>query len=145
MPTLTFAVQPDGLIVDVMIGPDASTCIDLKQAGQPIPRPLRVRGVMDTATDLTAVAPRVLQALGLSAIGHARTSTAGGQINVGVYEISLSILPPTGSAAMFTASQLVVTELIHAAPGIEVLVGLDVILQGVFNVDGPARIFTFTF
>jgi hypothetical protein len=46
---------------------------------------------------------------------------------------------------MFTAPYLRVTELVHAAPAIELLVGLDVILQGVLNVDGPNRMFTFTF
>jgi hypothetical protein len=30
-------------------------------------------------------------------------------------------LPPTGGASMFTDPHLLVTELIHAAPGIEVL------------------------
>jgi hypothetical protein len=64
---------------------------------------------------------------------------------VGVYEVSLSIPPPTGTTPLFTVSQLVVTELVHAAPGIEVLVGLDLLLQGVFHLDGPARVFTFTF
>jgi hypothetical protein len=145
MPTLTFSVQPDGLLVDVMIGMDAAGCQYLQQSGRPIPRSVLVRGIMDTAADATAVAPRALQALGLPLYGSAQTATAGGLMNVGVYEISLSILPATGTATMFTAPRLVVTELIHAAPGIEVLVGLDVILQGIFNVDGPGRVFSFTF
>jgi hypothetical protein len=100
---------------------------------------------MDTATDVTAVAPRLLQGLGLPLYGSAQTHTAGGAVQSGVYEISLSILSPTGPGAMFTAPQLLATELIHAAPGIEVLVGLDVLLQGILHVDGPAGFFTFTY
>jgi hypothetical protein len=145
MPTLTFPIQPDGLVVDVLIGPERKQILALQARGQSIPRPVVVRGVMDTAADVTAVAPRVLQALGLTSTRSVRTYTAGGSIQVGLYEISLSILPATGSTPLFTAPCLFVTELVHAAPGIEVLVGLDVLLQGVLNVDGPAGIFSFSF
>jgi hypothetical protein len=100
---------------------------------------------MDTASDLTAVTGRILQALGLSTSRSVKTHTASGSVSVDVYEISLSILPPTGMTAMFTTSHLEVTELLHAAPGIDVLVGLDVILQGVLHVDGPGGTFSFTF
>jgi hypothetical protein len=90
MPTLTFPVQPDGLLVEVLV-------------------------------DVTAIAPRVIQALQLPLFGSAQTSTASGQVIVGVYEVSLSILPATGSSPLFTVPQLVVTELVHASPGIEFL------------------------
>ena len=46
---------------------------------------------------------------------------------------------------MFTDANLLATELGHAAPGIGVLVGLNVILQGVLNVDGPRGVFSFSF
>jgi hypothetical protein len=144
MPTLTFPVQKDGLVVGVMIGMDSANCQALQQSGQPIPRPILVQGIMDTGTDATAVAHRLIHALGLPLYGSAQTSTAAGQVNVGVYEISLSIVPP-GGAAQFTDPRLVATELIYAAPGIEVLVGLDVILQGILHVDGPGGTFSFTF
>jgi hypothetical protein len=100
---------------------------------------------MDTGTDVTAVAPWVLRALGLSLAGSAQTHTAAGAVQAGVYRISLSILSPTGSGPMFTAPQMLATEVVNAPPGIEVLVGLDVILQGVFTVDGPKGFFTFAF
>lgn len=145
MPTLTFSVQPDGLLIPVMIGLDAPSCRALQQAGQAIPRPLQLTGVMDTATDVPAIAPRVLKVLALPQLGSAQTHTASGSVTVGIYEVSLSILPPAGSAPMFTAPHLVVSELIHAAPGIEVLVGLDIIWQGVLNIDGPNLVFSFLF
>jgi hypothetical protein len=143
--TLTFPVQPDGLVVDVMIGLDAGNSQALQRLGQPIPRPVRARGVVDTATDLTAVAPAVLQALGLSSSQSAHIHTAGGLVQVKVYDISLSILPPPGSAPLLTVPQLTASELIHAAPTVEVLIGLDVLLQVVFHLDGPGRVFTLTF
>jgi hypothetical protein len=145
MPTLTFSVQPDGLLVEVVIGPDANQLRQWQAQGQAIPRPIRVGAIMDTGTDVTAVAPQVIKALGLPLSGSARTHTASGHVPVDVYGISLSILSPTGSGPMFTAPSLLAIELTHAAPGIDVLVGLDIILQGVLNVDGPRGVFSFTF
>jgi hypothetical protein len=100
---------------------------------------------MDTGTDATAVAQQVVRSLGLPLSASARTHTASGYVPVDVYGISLSILPATGSGSMFTAPDLVATGLIHTAPGIDVLVGLDVILQGVLHVDGPGGVFSFAF
>ncbi len=145
MPPVTFPVLPDGLLMNAMIGLDVGRCQDLQVIGQPIPRSVLVRGVLDTGADVTAVAPRVLQALGLSPSGSASTHTAGGLVFVNVYEISLSILHPISSSPFFTGSHLQVTELGHAAPSVEVLVGLDVLLQGVLTLDGPARTFALSF
>jgi hypothetical protein len=141
---MTFAIQPDGLVVDVVIAPDANQMQQWQAQGQPIPRPLRVRGVMDTASDVTAVAPHVFQALGLSSTRSAQTHTASGMVNPKVYEISLSIVQASGAGPMYTAPQLTVTELFHAAPGIDVLIGLDIILQGILHIAGPGRTFSFT-
>jgi hypothetical protein len=145
MPTLTWPVQPDGLVVEVLIGADHGQALKWFNQGTPIPRPILVRGIMDTGADVTAVAPRLPQALGLPQFGSAQTHTASGLTNVALHEISLSILPANLAGAIFNTSRLVATELTHAAPGTEVLVGLDVLLQGTFILDGHARTFSFTF
>jgi hypothetical protein len=145
MPTFTWPVQPDGLVVEVMIGADRNQMNAWIGQGVTLPRPILVRGIMDTGTDVTAIAPRLPLALGLPPWGTLSSHTAGGQVSVFAYEISLSILPPNRSGAGFTAPTLLAGELTHAAPGIEALVGLDVLLQGVFILDGHARTFSFTF
>jgi hypothetical protein len=145
MPTLTWPVQSDGLVVEVMIGADSNQMVKCKAQGVAFPRPILVRGIMDTGTDVTAVAPRLFPALGLTKRGTVQTHTASGSVQVNVYEISLSILHPNRSGAGFTTPRLLVTELTHAAAGAEVLVGLDILLQGVFNLDGHSRTFSFTF
>jgi hypothetical protein len=139
-------VQPDGLTLDVLIGLDGGRSQDLVALGQPLPRPVRARGVLDTGSDCTAVAPRVLQALGLSPSASVQTHTAGGLVQTHAYEVSLSVPPLVGASPMFTVPDLLVTELMHALPaGIEVLVGLDVLLQCVFTLYGPAGTFKLTF
>ncbi len=103
------------------------------------------RGVLDTGADISAVAPRVVTALGLAPVYSAQMHTASGPANVDVYEVSLSVVPLGGSGPLFTVSDLLATELQHAAPGVEVLVGLDVLMRCVFNLNGPGGTFSLTF
>jgi hypothetical protein len=144
MPTLTFSIRPDGLLVDVAIGLDANTCQDLLQTGQPIPPPIRARAAVDSAADLSAISPRLAGVLNLAPVTTAQTHTAAGPMPVPVFEISLSIVP-IGAGPLFTIPHLLATELTHAAPGIEGLIGLNVLLQCIFTINGPAGFFSFTF
>jgi hypothetical protein len=146
MATLTFPFGAAGVDLDVLIGLDGKTTTALHVSGQPIPPPIRVRGLMDTACDLTAVAPWILRQLGSPYYAKASTHTAGGSVQVDVYEASLSISGPAGAAGpMLVFPTLVVTELAHAPRGIDVLVGMDVMLTCLTLIDGPGRQFTLTF
>jgi hypothetical protein len=139
-------VQPDGLIIGVMIGVSGARARDLLAAGQAVPRPLLVRGVIDTGTDATALAPRIAQALGVPLAGNAITHTAAGPVHVPYYEVSLSLLPSPVASPFFTDPLLIVTELHQALPAhIEVLVGLNVLLQLTLLLDGPGRTFTLSY
>jgi hypothetical protein len=89
---------------------------------------------------------RIAQALGLISPGLAVTHTAAGRVQVPYHEVSLSLLPSSQSSPFFTVPQLIVTELDQPLPNnIEVLVGLDILLQLVFTLDGPARTFTLSY
>jgi hypothetical protein len=65
MEHLTFPFSANGLTLDVLIGLDGNSTAQLHACGQPIPRPVRARGVLDTGTDATAIAHWVFQQLGL--------------------------------------------------------------------------------
>jgi hypothetical protein len=76
----------------------------------------------------------------------ATTTTAGGQIPVRLFEVSLSITDPIQSAtAWLTEPNLMVTELTTVLPDEDVLVGLDVLLTCKTELDGPGRLFTLEF
>ena len=145
MPTLTLPVQSEGLLVDLVIGLGSNQAQGLLASGQPIPGPILVRGILDTGADCSAVSRGLVQSLSLVGSGSVQTHTPAGSLTVLLYEASLSIVPPGSAVPLFTVPQLLVTELRHAAPGIAVLVGLDVMLQGVLALDGPARKFSLTF
>jgi hypothetical protein len=145
MAQLTFPVTRAGLEVPVWLGVSHRESNRLLASGQPIPPPVQARGLVDTGSDTTAVAPWVLHQLGLPKATSARSQTASGLVPVSLYEASLSITDPGGASPMLTAPQLLVMELTTALADADVLVGLDVLLQCRLLLDGPARQFTLDF
>ena len=147
MARLTFPVSRDGLIVPVWIGLSGQETTTLLAAGHAVPPPLKVRGLLDTGSDVTAVAVRILQSLGATpATVTATTTTAGGQVSVRLFEVSLSITDPTQSlTAWLTEPNLLVTELLTTLSAAEVLIGLDVLLTCKTELDGPVRRFMLEF
>ena len=55
MSRLTFAVTGAGLAVPVSVGLNGQATAALAAAGKPIPPPVRARGLLDTASDVTDV------------------------------------------------------------------------------------------
>src|SRR5947208_1165071 len=68
----------------------------------------------------------------LSASRSVPIHTAGGPVTANLHAIRLSIVPPSAAQPLFMVPQLLATELQHAAPNIDVLVGLNVLLECVF-------------
>jgi hypothetical protein len=143
MPHLTLPILPGGLLLDVVIGLPSGAIAGMQSAGTPIPPPLRLRALLDTAADLTAVAPAVAQQLGLPGAGSTSTHTAGGLQAVQLFRASLSI--PGAAGMIFVRSDLLVMELAHPLPNAEVLIGMDVLTEGLLISDGPGRQFILGF
>jgi hypothetical protein len=146
MPQLAFPVTVAGLAPPVMVGIDGKTSSALFAAGKSIAAPIQARGLLDTGSDITAIASWVLQKLALPIAAKTVTSTAAGQINVNLYEVSLSITNPVQpNSPWLTLADLQVTELSAVLTDADVLIGLNVILQCRMIVDGPARFFSLNF
>ncbi|HKI36345.1 MAG TPA: aspartyl protease family protein [Gemmataceae bacterium] len=138
MPHFTFPLSPDGPAVPGLVGLNDQATAALVQAGQPIPRPVSVRALLDSAADLTAIAGPVARQLGLVRVKQVGTQTAGGSVQVNLYRISLSVYGPTGVAgSLLVWPNLLVTELAVPLPNIDVLIGLDVLRQCLFVLNGP--------
>ena len=146
MAQLSFPVTKAGLTVPVWIGLSGETTDALLVAHQQPVLPVQARGLLDIATDVTAVASWVLQQLGVPAISTASTTTAGGPVTVNVYKLSLGITDPGQPILTWlTWPNLLVTELATVLPDADVLIGLDVLLECKLLLDGPARHFTLEF
>src|SRR5947209_4768715 len=146
MPRLDYPVVPDGLVVDVLVGwPGPATAAALA-AGGSIAFPVRARGVIDTGTDITAVGTYALRRLGLAAVQQAMTQTAAGRISADLYRVSLGVTDfADANASELIEPDLLVMEWASAPTGIDVLIGLDILLGCQFRLDGPGRRFMLDF
>ena len=143
MPHLTLSISPDGFALTVLVGLNGQDSTDLINAGQAVPAPVTVRAVIDSGTDLTCVASRVAQRLGLVAKGQVKTQTVGGPLYAKLYEVSLSIPRPGNLPGLvLVLEQLHVMEMVQQIPDFEVLIGKDVLLQCLLIIDGPRGEFT---
>jgi hypothetical protein len=143
MPHFTLPIVADGLILNVMIGLTGRDTVSRLSTGKPIPAPVLLRSAIDTGTDITCVNAQFLKGLGLTFVQQLSSTTVAGVIPVDLFDISFSI-PPTGrlTAPLLVLEQLRVMELVHSTPGIDVLVGRDVMHELLMISDGPRDEFT---
>ncbi len=141
MAQLTLPILAADLELTALVNVGKQRMEELVQTGQALPRAVVGKAVIDTCSTLTCVAPAVARQLGLTPIGRATSQTALGQMKANVYRVSLSLLDsPTPVGPLLTFGEMDVLEL-PTAPGVAVLVGMDVILACKLFVDGPARSF----
>ena len=145
MPQLTFAIIPDGLVVNVVVNLEAAVLIARRASGQTCP-PIETTGLVDTASNVSGVSPAIVNRLGLLPVGPPTTTTGiGGPISVQLYRASLhlrDVRAPT--LPMLTMPSLLVMEL-PPGPSCDVLIGMDVLRQCKLIVDGPGGLFTIEF
>jgi hypothetical protein len=139
----TYPISSDGLALPVMIGLSGFDNAALLAVGQPITAPVLARALIDTGSDVTCVAAAVPRRLGLQRKSQHTTQTISGPVRVDIYEVSFSIPGPSaGSGPLLVLPQLLVMEWSQSVVNVEVLIGLDVLLQCELHLDGPGRQFT---
>jgi hypothetical protein len=83
--------------------------------------------------------------LGISPIQQHTTQTLSGSLSIRLFEVSFSIPAlSTGTGPLLVLPQLVVMEFTQPLQNIEVLIGLDVLMQCVLQLDGHNRQFAIT-
>jgi hypothetical protein len=147
MAHLTFPVSRDGLAVPVWVGWNGTAMFALVMAGQPAPAPLGGRGLLDTGSDVTAIAPAILQRLALPVATATSTHTVSGPVNVRLFRVSTGITDPTlpPGSPWLTSPDLLVMELPAPLPNADALIGLDVLMTCKLILEGPALQFTLEF
>jgi hypothetical protein len=85
----------------------------------------------------------VLRQLAVAPVNRATTHSAAGAVSVNLYEVSLSIEGPgLPGTLLLTRPDLTVSELTVPLPDADVLIGLDLLLEGRLFLDRPVGQFT---
>ena len=145
MPHLTLQITNGGPILDVLIGVSHARAQALQQAGQLVPNPIQIRGLIDTGASCTCIDPGVLNALNLAPTGVTPmlTPSTGAQAHhANVYDVSLHLLHP---AITLTLQNVPVAEAQLSIQGIQALIGRDILRSCLFVYDGQSGIFTLAF
>jgi hypothetical protein len=144
MAQLTFPILRAGLVVDVMINLEASVLVPLRSSGGG-PSPVRGRALIDTGSDMSAVASPILLQLGIPVFLRTSTQGIGGSLQVNLHEVSLHILDVQNvGGPWFSQPSLAVMDLASGVP-FDALIGMDIIRTCKLLVDGPAGLFTLDF
>jgi hypothetical protein len=146
VPILSYPIDKDGYFVPVLVGLDQRAVLALHSLGLPILAPIHGCGLIDSGTDITCVDGSILQQYRLTPAHTATTTTASGRTSVKHFEVSFSIAPLSGQPGQqFVHPTLLVMELPASIPGIDVLVGRDVLNLCKTIIDGPGNGFSIEF
>jgi hypothetical protein len=146
MPQYTYPIQAGELTLPALISVGAEEAQARVAAGQEPPEPIWGTAVIDTGTTVTCVSRAILEKLATKPAKQARRHTATGEFSADLYQASLSI-PAPGPAVgpMLTRRDLTVMEMTDVIPGVDALIGLDILMECRLLLDGPARRFTLEF
>jgi hypothetical protein len=144
VPRLTFPFPPDGLLVPALLGLAAVDLAVAPGGAAAAAGLLHARGMIDTGTTVTAVAPGMLARLNVPRGPAVDTATAGGVVQVHFYQVSFTIYE-RASGIMLTRGNWTVTNLLHDLADIDVLFGLDLLREVVLMVNGPGQTFSLDF
>jgi hypothetical protein len=147
MPHFTLTYGPIGPLIHAFIGVSQPRLAALIKVGAPIPPPIVVKALVDTGASHTVVDPTILKGLALSPRRIAKTLTpTTGAAPVKCYTYDVSIHVPLGVAtALFSKHAWEVTCLDLKHQGFEVLLGRDVLSEGLLVYDGKAGTFSMAF
>jgi hypothetical protein len=144
MPQITFPFDLSGMFVDVMIAPSGGVLTAMKNAGKPFPSPVWGKAMIDTGTNVSAVSIAILESLGIQPESEVETRGIGGEMDVGYYEVSLTIMNrATGSQIEYAPPDVKVIGI--DVPDIDALIGLDLLIGCRMMFDGPGGEFSLHF
>ena len=144
MPQLSFPFDRNGVIVDVLLSCGGDRLKRLLARNDPIPAPIWARGMIDTGTNVSAVSLSLLRQLGIEKGEEVKSEGVAGEFVTHYYEVSLTIaVKAAPSGAVYSPPNVSVIHL--DAVGVDVLIGLDLLMSCRLVLDGPAGLFTLEF
>jgi hypothetical protein len=126
VPVLTGSLQPDGAVVEVLVGWSTAGAQQLRLALRPVPSPLHGRALLDTGAEVTCIDSVLLHRLGPPAGGTvlANVPAIGGFNASTLHDASFTIVHPSGNTRdSLVVPNLTVLELSLASLGYDALLG----------------------
>lgn len=131
-------LQEGGPVVDAFIGVSSLAGHAFRDRGIDVPRPIKVRAMIDTGASSSAVKTGIPGRLGLNPIGKRKLQTPS-STNLECAEFALTFSLPNDISVDVVAVEAPLEE-----QAIEALVGRDVLSEGVLVYVGYMGTFTFS-
>jgi hypothetical protein len=127
MPILNGQLEPDGALVDVLVGLSRPEIRRLRAAGRPVPASVALRALLDTGAECTCVDPQSLVGLllPLKGIGLTNVPAMGGLTPAAQHDASLTVVHPAGTSQNLVIHEHQVVELALGQLGYQMLIGRD--------------------
>jgi hypothetical protein len=145
MAQLTFPIRARELHVDARVNLCAPELAMILGTGRSAPLPSVGCAELDTGSNASGISSAVIQQLALVSHTNSSTRGVGGSVPVKLYRVSLSLFDATQpTLPWFVIPDVEVMELPQHVT-VDVLIGMDVLLQCRLLLDGPGRQFTLDF
>lgn len=148
MPFFTLPIDEEkGPLLNAVVEVSEARAELLRSLGQPIPRRVTVKALVDTGASGTCVDPVVLQQLGVDSKGKTQVltpSTGANHITVDEYDVSLSVYK-TANEVPCKINDLAVIESELNVQGFQVLIGRDFLAKCILHYNGQGRHYTIAF
>jgi hypothetical protein len=146
MPHISLTISPGGPLLDLAIGVSVPRAEALTKAGQPVPPPIKIRGLIDTGASCTGIDPTILTQLGVVSTGpvpvHTPSTKSGAPHIAKQYDVSIILIHPKLNWRFHTLP-VIEAPLIHQ--GIHALIGRDILANCLFTYDGQGNAFCLAF
>jgi hypothetical protein len=145
MPFLTFSIGAEGALVDIFVALSTPRVDALKAAGMGFAPPEKVKALIDTGASISSISPRIAQTLGLVPTGITpiySATTTGGPKNSNLYDVCLAFAQPS---IKVLGVNIPVIEASLFTPGVDVLLGRDMLRQCLCIYDGQSSMFILAF
>jgi hypothetical protein len=145
MHTFSDVIDPEGSVVDIVVGLAASDMLVLRRPGRPVPTPVTGRALIDTGADVSCAKPSMLIIILQSGVRpnrflYTNVLAAGGVSLNPEYSVTLTSIHPSGN----TRANLLLRD--HpmlqqdlGVVGYQALLGRDVLAHCVFIHNGPSN------
>ena len=141
MPILTFPITSDGAFARVIIGVSAPRIVVLGQAGINVPPAVIAHGLIDTGASCTCIDSTVLRKLQLEPSGTTQmvTPSTGEKPHLcNQFDVAFALVMDSNQVHL-SSDIIPVVESDLVSQGFEVLIGRDVLDQGILIYDGCRR------